>query len=266
MSKAVVPTARLYSQVPTSSILINFQTATAPVPAGVSRRWRRACRRSRGTDTYGWNVDNTAQARDRNAANSPDQRYDTLVYMQKPANPNASWSSRCPTARSRPHRRRRSILLWRHLCDYGGKHIGRERIDNECRALARGHGDRRGERRPTHLRNGAGATTNEICFARSLRHEEGNRLTLRPLMTLAARSRSRVLLGTVAVAVPLWISERRHLQWTVPADSRSASTAGWSPSPHAWGGPVWMVGVLLLVPRPRHACARTATASVVEDT
>lgn len=33
--------------------------------------------------TYGWNVDNTANGRDRNAANSPDQRYDTLNHMQK---------------------------------------------------------------------------------------------------------------------------------------------------------------------------------------
>ena len=29
--------------------------------------------------------------RDRNAANSPDQRYDTLAYMQRPGNPDASW-------------------------------------------------------------------------------------------------------------------------------------------------------------------------------
>src|SRR6185312_9392428 len=37
------------------------------------------------------NADNTAQTRDRNAANSPDQRYDTLAYMQRPENPDASW-------------------------------------------------------------------------------------------------------------------------------------------------------------------------------
>ncbi len=37
--------------------------------------------------SYGWNADNTAQTRDRNAANSPDQRYDTLTHLQKPAVP-----------------------------------------------------------------------------------------------------------------------------------------------------------------------------------
>jgi protein-S-isoprenylcysteine O-methyltransferase Ste14 len=41
-------------------------------------------------------------------------------------------------------------------------------------------------------------------------------MTLRHLISIA------VLPGTVAVAVPLWISQRRHLQWTVPTDLRSA--------------------------------------------
>ena len=34
--------------------------------------------------------------RDRNAANSPDQRYDTLAYMQRPGNPDASWELGVP--------------------------------------------------------------------------------------------------------------------------------------------------------------------------
>ena len=37
-----------------------------------------------------------AQTRDRNAANSPDQRYDTLTHLQKPANPNAVWEIAVP--------------------------------------------------------------------------------------------------------------------------------------------------------------------------
>jgi hypothetical protein len=44
-----------------------------------------------GEMTFGWNADNTAQMRDRNAANSPDQRYDSLAYMQRPDNPDAAW-------------------------------------------------------------------------------------------------------------------------------------------------------------------------------
>ena len=46
--------------------------------------------------TYGWNADNTAQARDRNSARSPDQAYDTLTHMQRPANPNAVWEIALP--------------------------------------------------------------------------------------------------------------------------------------------------------------------------
>jgi hypothetical protein len=45
---------------------------------------------------YGWNADNSANARDRNAPNSPDQRYDTFIHMQKPSNPNSSWQIAAP--------------------------------------------------------------------------------------------------------------------------------------------------------------------------
>ena len=37
-----------------------------------------------------------AQTRDRNAANSPDQRYDTLTHLQKPENPDAVWELAVP--------------------------------------------------------------------------------------------------------------------------------------------------------------------------
>jgi hypothetical protein len=46
--------------------------------------------------TYGWSADNSAQTRDRNAANSPDQRYDALTHLQKPANPNGVWEIAVP--------------------------------------------------------------------------------------------------------------------------------------------------------------------------
>jgi fibronectin type 3 domain-containing protein len=46
--------------------------------------------------TFGWNVDNTANARNRNAANSPDELHDSLNHMQKPANPNAWWGIAVP--------------------------------------------------------------------------------------------------------------------------------------------------------------------------
>jgi hypothetical protein len=91
--KAVVPAGRLFPDPAGSAaaIRVNFQTAAAPVPAGYLRD-AGAVFGDRGNGyVYGWNADNAAQTRDRNAANSPDQRYDTLVYMQRPANPNATW-------------------------------------------------------------------------------------------------------------------------------------------------------------------------------
>src|SRR5262249_37519862 len=47
--------------------------------------------------SYGWNIDNTANARDRDAANSPDERYDSLNHLQKPSNPNAFWELAVPS-------------------------------------------------------------------------------------------------------------------------------------------------------------------------
>ena len=62
----------------------------------ISDGWRPGLRRSRQRRAYGWNTDNTAQMRDRNSAASPDQRYDTLAYMQRPANPDAVWEIAVP--------------------------------------------------------------------------------------------------------------------------------------------------------------------------
>ena len=45
---------------------------------------------------YGWNIDNTVNARDRDAANSPDERYDSFNHLQKPDNPNAFWELAVP--------------------------------------------------------------------------------------------------------------------------------------------------------------------------
>jgi glucose/arabinose dehydrogenase len=90
--KAVVPSSRLYPQatVPTT-IRINFQPASAPVPAGYLADGGAVFGNRGNGQSYGWNVDNSAQTRDRNASNSPDQRYDTLTHLQKPANPDGVW-------------------------------------------------------------------------------------------------------------------------------------------------------------------------------
>ena len=98
VAKAVVPSSRLFAPLPSSVIRINFQTASAPVPVGYLPDGGRVFAARGNGQSYGWNADNTAQMRDRNAANSPDQRYDTLAYMQRPGNPDASWEIAVPNA------------------------------------------------------------------------------------------------------------------------------------------------------------------------
>jgi glucose/arabinose dehydrogenase len=98
--KAVVPSARLFTDAapppPPTAIRVNFQTASAPVPAGYLKDGGLAFGDRGNGQSYGWNADNTAQMRDRNSAVSPDQRYDTLAYMQRPANPDAVWEIAVP--------------------------------------------------------------------------------------------------------------------------------------------------------------------------
>lgn len=69
---------------------INFQTAAAPVPAGYAPDVGSPYGPRANGLVFGWNA-NTPDTRYRQAANSPDLRYDTLIHLQKPANPNAIW-------------------------------------------------------------------------------------------------------------------------------------------------------------------------------
>jgi hypothetical protein len=70
---------------------INFQLAGSPTPAGYLAD-EGAVYGDRGNGfSYGWNLNNSATARDRNSSASPDQRYDTLQHLQKPENPNGVW-------------------------------------------------------------------------------------------------------------------------------------------------------------------------------
>ncbi len=74
---------------------INFQPAASPVPVGyVADSGAGFGARANG-QSYGWNA-STHETRDRNAASSADQRYDTLNHMQKPSNPNARWEIALP--------------------------------------------------------------------------------------------------------------------------------------------------------------------------
>lgn len=65
-------------------VRINFQPAGSPAPAGYLAD-SGAVFGDRGNGwSYGWNADNSANTRDRNA--TADQRYDTLIHLQKGGN------------------------------------------------------------------------------------------------------------------------------------------------------------------------------------
>jgi glucose/arabinose dehydrogenase len=95
--KAVIPTARLFPQGPAATaIRINFQPSGAPVPAGYLADTGLVFANRGNGQSYGWNADNRAQARDRNAVNALDQRYDTLTHLQKAAVPDGVWEIALP--------------------------------------------------------------------------------------------------------------------------------------------------------------------------
>lgn len=88
----IVPAERLRP-----AVWVDFLPAGRPVPPGYAADTGGTFA-ARGGLSYGWNADNAVQARDRDSALSPDQRYDTLTHLQKPENPNASWELALPPA------------------------------------------------------------------------------------------------------------------------------------------------------------------------
>src|SRR5687768_12226727 len=63
-------------------VRVNFQPASAPVPAGFVVDSGQVYG-SRGNGyTYGWSADNTANTRDRNNPGVPSQAYDTVIRTQ----------------------------------------------------------------------------------------------------------------------------------------------------------------------------------------
>lgn len=85
-----------YSAAALFATRINFQLAGAPIPSGYLADTGAVFGNRGNGYSYGWNANNATTARDRNAANSPDQRYDTLLHLQKPENPNAVWELAVP--------------------------------------------------------------------------------------------------------------------------------------------------------------------------
>lgn len=78
------------------SVNVNFQPAGAAVPAGYLADTGVVFADRGNGYSYGWSLVNTAYARDRNSSKSPDQRYDTLNFMQKSKNTNATWEIALP--------------------------------------------------------------------------------------------------------------------------------------------------------------------------
>jgi N-acetylneuraminic acid mutarotase len=60
---------------------INFEPAGAAVPAGYAADTGATYATRTNGLTYGWSTSHGSSARDRNHSASPDQRYDTLIYM-----------------------------------------------------------------------------------------------------------------------------------------------------------------------------------------
>ena len=93
---------RAYLLTPVFSATVNFQPAGAPRPVGYLADTGAAFGPRSGGRTYGWNVDNSANARDRNASGSADQRYDTLNHLQKPGGAR-QWELAVPNGRYLVH-------------------------------------------------------------------------------------------------------------------------------------------------------------------
>jgi glucose/arabinose dehydrogenase len=79
-----------------TALKLNFQPASAVIPAGYTADAGSLYGSRGGGLTFGWNGNNTSNTRDRNSARSPDQRYDTLIHMQKSPVPNARWEVAVP--------------------------------------------------------------------------------------------------------------------------------------------------------------------------
>jgi hypothetical protein len=80
----------------TPLVRVNFQAATAITPEGYLPDLGDIFGDSGNGFSYGWDEDNTAHARERNNANSPDKRYDTFNHMQKPAPAGTQWEIEIP--------------------------------------------------------------------------------------------------------------------------------------------------------------------------
>jgi hypothetical protein len=77
-------------------VSINFSNNLAEVPTGYVNDVGLAYGDRGNGFRFGWNQDNTANARDRDNSGAPDERYDSFASMETPDNPDASWRIALP--------------------------------------------------------------------------------------------------------------------------------------------------------------------------
>ena len=134
-----------------TAIRVNFQPASAPVPAGYLADGGLVYGERGNGQSYGWNTDNTAQMRDRNSAVSPDQRYDTLAVSAKTGEPRCGLGD-CSPERDLPRPRggRRPRVFREHIPDRGRGRAHSERDVEQRVSMDRRHGDGHRVGRPDH--------------------------------------------------------------------------------------------------------------------
>jgi hypothetical protein len=91
--------ARLLSETIVPYARINFTTAEGETYAGYVNDAGAVFGARPGGRSFGWLQDNSAAARDRDNAASPDERYDSLTHLQKPEYPDARWEIAVPDGR-----------------------------------------------------------------------------------------------------------------------------------------------------------------------
>jgi hypothetical protein len=93
---------RAYLLTPVFSANVNFEPSGAAVPTGYAADTGAVYGAQAGGLTYGWNIDDSVNTRDRNSASSPDQRYDTLIHMERTGSATV-WELAVPNGRYTVH-------------------------------------------------------------------------------------------------------------------------------------------------------------------
>jgi probable HAF family extracellular repeat protein len=91
-----------YLLTPRGHANVNFQPASAAVPAGYTADSGAVYGARPGGRTYGWSADDSAFTRERHAAGAPERRYDTLIHAQHPTSANV-WELAVPNGRYLVH-------------------------------------------------------------------------------------------------------------------------------------------------------------------